>query len=440
MPDAMYCGIVDDFAIDHGIGSPIKTLKQLNSHLVSTVLFGDELVINDGHVVLNPAVQSAILNDKKSPFRRLVTNGFVQILTRYEHSIEKLADFMHREGIPSATTLLGDPWYEEKFEPELQRWSSDLVKRKSRCWRDWPPIQTNYVYKQLAARALDALPRSQPDLAVEVARFERQFGETIDSRRSWEAAVTAASWLSPTAKRSLMLAAHESYNYMWGSLLSSETDSLRIQAPAARLLQSMDASVGELPSRRREPIKFFVPRDALVSRAVGGSWERLDDFTDYNSDVYLAKIEFRASLDRYYTGRGVNRKQMREVADAYGKALIKVFGPGENVSMAVGVVLAVGGVVTTVLAPPAAIAIGAAAAGGGLGLAASTKFLKLRLLSRVSMPRPSRWIEERDVSSSDTWFKVDPGEARGLLAGAPRFAPKTSSREQIAEYWSTGLG
>ena len=54
MDTITYCGLLDDFSLRHG-DLAIKSLDQLNEHLVAAVLFGSKLVINDGHVLLHAA-------------------------------------------------------------------------------------------------------------------------------------------------------------------------------------------------------------------------------------------------------------------------------------------------------------------------------------------------------------------------------------------------
>jgi hypothetical protein len=430
MSPSMYCGLVDDFAIKYGIGNPIKTLDGLNSHLVGTVLFGDEMVINDGHLLLNPAVRASVLDESRSPLRCLVNNGFVKILTRRQHRLDKLAEFMDSEGIETASALLADPEYERSLLPALQQWSADLKSSDADCWLDWPQVQVNDIYKVLAATTLAELPRRHPQLAMQFARFVRESGGGIDSRRSFEAAAEDATWLSAVARRRLMLAANEAHSYMWGCLLSSGADPSAVQSRELSLLQSMDASDGTLAPRRGTPIPFFVPNEAIASRAVGGNWHALGQFADLNSRVSRAKLEFKTALAHYSTGDGVDRSQMREAANAYGIVLAEEFGrgKGKKVVFAIGALALGGAVAVAAAAPPVAIGIGTAVALGLIPMAADTKRFKTKLVARVAMPKARRFVDETDASRCDTWFRVDPAQAAEIVKLAKPFTPKIPGR------------
>jgi len=123
-----YCGLLDDFAIRHRDGHPIETVDQLNEHLIFTMVAGDPLVINDGHLLLNPAVCEAIMRPEDSPFRRLVECRFVRILSRNGGAIERLAEEMANQNITSAEQLLEDHRYREEYRPALAEWSEELER------------------------------------------------------------------------------------------------------------------------------------------------------------------------------------------------------------------------------------------------------------------------------------------------------------------------
>jgi hypothetical protein len=60
-PMLTYTGLVDDFAQKYG-DACIQTLDDLNNHLIAAVLTGHPLLINDGHIIMHPAIREAVLN------------------------------------------------------------------------------------------------------------------------------------------------------------------------------------------------------------------------------------------------------------------------------------------------------------------------------------------------------------------------------------------
>jgi len=428
MSPLMYCGLLDDFAVNHGIGHPIKSVSGLNSHLIHSVLFGDPLAVNDGHVLMNEAVQTAVLNPKKSPFRRLVENGYVQILSRNARSLGTLADFMAEQKVVSAQRLLDDPYYANSLKPALTSWSAELSKLiPCNPFLDWPSIQTNYVYRDVATKALDSLKEAEPRHLADFTRFEHALGDQIKSRTGWEETVKALrreNGLAPAPARLLIHTANEAYNYMWGCLLTTTSSAARIQTSPPRLLGWMDQPVGDLATHPRNQIELFVPDGAFADRAVADRWSRLDAFSNSQHDVSRAKADFISTLTCYYTTGEISHVQMKEAAKAYSKALSQHFGHSGAVATGVGLVigaLGIAGGIAFAGAPAIAIAVGTWV----VGPAVATKWVRKKLLWRVAAPNPHGWIEEQR-SATASWFELNKNAAHQAVKDAPVFVPPSS--------------
>src|ERR1700722_15511935 len=124
-PMLTYTGLVDDFATKYGDAS-IQTLKDFNNHLIGAVLTGHPLLINDGHLVMHPAIREAVLNPKSSPLQELTKAGYVKILTRNGGDLETLADQMADQGITSAQQFGGQDYYKKQYQPALRPWMGHL--------------------------------------------------------------------------------------------------------------------------------------------------------------------------------------------------------------------------------------------------------------------------------------------------------------------------
>src|SRR5256885_10799991 len=113
----LYSGLFDDFAARNSDGRTVTTVDGLNHLLLTSVLFGDALLINDGYVLQNAALKAAILEAKASPFESLVRCGFVRILTRNDRDLGALARDMADRDISSAKRLLQNADFLTAYQP-----------------------------------------------------------------------------------------------------------------------------------------------------------------------------------------------------------------------------------------------------------------------------------------------------------------------------------
>jgi hypothetical protein len=180
-----YCGLLDDFAARNNDGHPIRTLDDLNDHLIRAVLAGDRLIINDGYVLMNPALRDAILRPKESPFRSLFQSEFIMIVSRNGGDLPGLCSRMANHGITSAESLLNDPFYTQTYAPALEEWSAELKSGQLNWSRGWPAHRTDSLYGKLSARVLDSLIAAT-NQDQELRRFRDDLGDKVTSRTAWE--------------------------------------------------------------------------------------------------------------------------------------------------------------------------------------------------------------------------------------------------------------
>jgi hypothetical protein len=440
----MYCSLVDDFAVKNGIGGSIDKTAELNRHLVSAVLFGDRLLVNDGHVLLNPALQRAVADRRCSPFRDLVEKGFVQIVSRSRRDFGELAQTMADQKIVTAKDLMRTEQYQSVLKPALELWSKKL-EGNDRSFVDWPAPDTRFVYQDLAKRAFAALLSSESKYESQFEQFGRELGWTgttehkdagvhvngskrvldkgVASRTGWEETakrMTARCALSADAAKVLMDAGHEVYNYMWGSVLTTPTTPIRIQGPSPRLLGDLDLNEGTLVSQPREPVNVFGPDEDFALRSMHGKWEKLAPFSDAGHELFEMKKDFNDTLVSYFTTTLVSEKQMQNAANDYGKALSRHFGGADKMAKGLVVVFSavgIGGMFLTGGALAIAIGLGATIGGG----AAPTKLARQRLLWRVSSPDHKRWITKCSGPRPISWFPFNPTVGEEMTRGVPDF-------------------
>jgi len=429
-----YCGLLDDFAIRHNDGFSIRKLGDLNEHLIFSVIAGDPLTVNDGYLLMNPAVRDAIAQPARSPFRELVRGGFVRILSRNGGDLAGLAQRMADDGITSAKRLLTDPWYDQHYAPALADWSAELNSRPYTWSQDWPGHRTDVVYGKLASRILDSLIGAGLDERDQLSRFQDELGDRVSSRTAWENiadTLVRARQLSSQARRVLMKGANEAYQYAWGCALADSTSPVSVQTRVTQFLAELDLPANEAATRGRTDIRLFVPNVKVATKGIGEQWNLLAQVA--GSAVHPAaeaKQDFRAALIAYYTGQGVNKRQMERVARDYSATLADVFGRGDRTQTGVDLIFTASSIGASVAAfAGASLLLGPPGLAIGVGLAAagfSTAHVKPvhNLISRLGRTKPHRWIEERnsvDPQSSVSSFEVDPAKAAAVLDGVPRY-------------------
>lgn len=432
-----YCGLVDDFAIRNKDGLTIQTLDELNDHLIRAVLMGDRIIINDGHVLLNPAIQQAILRPDESPFRSLFKSEFIMIASRNGGDLPGLCAYMAEDKITTAQTLLASSFYTEQYEGALQNWSKHLNSLDANWSRSWPAHKTDFIYGKLSSRVLEELIEANNE-DEELTRFKEALGNSVTSRTAWENTADSLhnqGQLSQEKKASLMAAANEAYQYAWGCNLNDKNHPTSVQTRASRFLDDLNRPVGNAPIESRpDEVRVFVPNVEVAGKGIRTDWKRLAEVASRSSPAAEAKSKFREDLDKYYSGTGITDKEMKASAKAYSKSLAAMFGQEEKAKTAVDLAFAAVGVGAAIGAFTAflpaglaglAIAGGIAVAGGGLPHTKPGR----NLVSRLGQTKPSKWISEVQKDGLDprvciSSFELDPEKAAECVKDAPLYKRK----------------
>ena len=430
-----YCGLVDDFAARHH-DRAVKSVDALNRQLLLAVLFGEPLLVNDGYVVTHSALRKAVIEPRSSPFRKLVEEGYVRILTRNAGEIGSLLELMAEQDITSAKRRLRR---DAKANKHFAKWAPNLQSAFDRCFKHWPEYDVSAIFRKVVegafARALDA----HPDLEQELRAFHSAVSQTQGRRTEWEntaADLVEKHKLSEAGRRTLMQVANDAYQYSWGCALLDEKTSVRVQTRTPKYVM-LDQPVGEVTIERREPVQVFVPDVEIARKRIHSDWDRLAQVVHPSHSVSVAKRRYLKTLRRYYTSDECDEQEMREAAEGYSKELSEhfkskalpriVFDYGFPVAAGVGTVV-VTAPVGLVVATAAGIAVGIA---GTTGARLGGEHFLMKLVPRSR----AKWItESRPAPSQDSLssFEMDPSSAASVLKGIPRFGATTKGGRQPA--------
>jgi hypothetical protein len=420
-----YCGLADDFAQRHRRG--IKTLRDLNDQLLAAVLFGDPLLVNDGYVVMHPAIRAAVLKPSSSPFRKLAEEGYVKILSRQgeDADLGSLVPLMVSQGITSAVSFASDA----RALKEFTEWSNRLKGAAEPRFKPWPKYDSTAIFRKIVAEAHKAAVAMHADLAAELTTFDAAVRETKGRRTEWETTARRLSGegkLSSKTERILMQVADEAYQYSWGCALSDGKRAVRVQTHTPTFV-GLDLPVGEVTTERREPVEIAVPNLEIARKRVRGgeAWALLAELSR-PSDISAAKRGYMEKLRRYYTVDDCGREEMKRAADEYSAALSDHFKTDKlpKAVFTYGFPIAAGAAAFALTGPvgtiPAAVLGVAIAVGGTKGDALGGR----QLLMRLSRQHHDHWVEleKPSIANTRSSFDVDPARAARVLREIPLFA------------------
>lgn len=439
-PMLTYTGLVDDFAQKYG-DACIQTMEDLNNHLIAAVLTGHPLLINDGHIIMHPAIREAVLNPKSSPLLELAAAGYVKILTRNGGDLETLADQMADQGITSAQKFGIQDYYTKRYLPALRTWMDRLRKGEPQDYlRPWPEINTTPVFHKIAEAAYRSIKSSlsaahlREDLEA-LRRFIDQYESGEQRRRTdWENAAVSLHHegrLSQRLFRELMHAGNEAYQYAWGCALADKSSLVRVETRAPKHT-SLDVAVdaAAVPvSVKREQVELYTPNFKVAVRKIGENWSKLAEVARTGTDTYYAKVAFQRCVEDYYRGdeSAVDEDAIKAAAKKYSKQLAEHFVNAERERWVYGYSAAIGGtaaLIPLMAFPPlvglvAGLAISVAAAVGDQ-VGVPEAMMKIVDGSR------GKWITRSDLGTRPTIvsnFQIDQHAADRYRRGISAYRP-----------------
>jgi hypothetical protein len=419
-----YCGLLDDFAVRQG-DVAIRSLQELNRHLIEAALFGDRLLINGGYILSNDVLQTALMNSADSPFSALVESGYVKILTRNDRRLEDVGDEMAQTGITSAKHLVTSDFYKDHYRPVLKNWSERLRSPAFDAFLRWPNIRIDAIFKAVAGGAYSSLYAGNTQHSVELDRFNNRLTKTAGRRTDWEdAAATLRSegHLSEGIYKDLMFTASEAYQYSWGCALGTLGDEVRVLTRLPRHLPGLDPPIGQTANLRKSAVHLPVPNIGFAQTAIKSQWSRLAEMVRPGNELNILKGRFLERLETYYKTDSDTGQEVSAAAKAYSRALSMHFGGSE-----------VGPVVFDLAFVGTSTAAGAAVAGpvgvivvlaiGVVGVAAAHLGAP-KLLWKLTAPSTKGWFrtpESRVPDNAVSFFQLATPQVEMYTKDVARF-------------------
>jgi hypothetical protein len=407
----VYFGLIDDFAVNHWSGQAIQSVSSLNAHLIRAVFYGDPLLLNDGHVVLNPAVRDAVLQPTASPFSNLSESGFVKVLTRNRGDLGSLTANMASKSISSAARELEKSSNDHRYQHSLDDLSARLKQANS--FKAWPSYQINRVFSSVSKVALNGVEddysqRGLSHLVEEVNRFKDELGANVRSRTGWEDTadrLKGTAQISEETYRRLMLAACEAHHYSWGCMLTESELSIRVQTRSPLYLSIFDRITGDVPPQPPMRVTIKIPdiTQRFAEQTVGHRWKLLVEVAQEKRFIDM-KYDFLAALTRYHTAvqpSERDKKDLDSLGKKYAQALTRHFNRKEGLGAVMDVTFlstGIAGAVAGVALPPVGIAVGISSAVGAF----AAPLFRRHVLWRLQPKKTRKWTSGLEVAVPET--------------------------------------
>jgi hypothetical protein len=374
-----YTGLLDDVMIRYS--DEFLSRDFFNKMIAKNIFFGGGLFINDGYLVNHPIAREYLYNDN-SLLRRMLTTGFIRILTRTDspEALSQMPVTMANQGNASFMQLVNSTEWNE-FESLFGRIAQTAFFNNT--IRSWPDRNMSVGFTKLMRDR--AFAEEDPrNLGIgnvnrdEWLRIRDDFlsrdPERSGPRDKLEKA--ALNILSETrsdprmAMNQVMTVGNQAYHYNFGLALTAEEKNgvavdTTIGSAFDELLQTRQIERGQLDNI---PI-FRLPRDMPFERG-----DLFLDFLDPSTQVGGAKLNYIRSLRDIISGVDRDfislRSNLNEAANEYRNRIIDLlsltFGRfalerafDESFTLAVGSLSnqQVGDNVTATAAPTAGLAI-----------------------------------------------------------------------------------
>ncbi|WP_232493767.1 hypothetical protein [Novosphingobium kaempferiae] len=265
-----YYGTLDDVVDRYPWPNPLD-LRALRQQLVTSAIYGRQLLINDGYLVANPLLVPDIQNIDKSLLGAMLTTGVARLFSRNRDADLAQGIMKTAERVRSHRSIT-----ETKDWPRLRRQLDYLSQRVRQDTQPWPADKNmGHLFYLLMAR-LAALPGRERDSVI-----PRENGEDFDAVfRMFDDAIDKDSF---DAARSLW------EEYAWRHVAQRDIDPSALGAiriPTDRLVRfpgydrvtvlmnianeayHFAYAAGAGHSIRSNPTKPDAPRDVGVSTAL----------------------------------------------------------------------------------------------------------------------------------------------------------------------------
>lgn len=476
-----YLGTIDDVAVRFPWRFKL-TESALNHSLITQLIDGRPVLLNDGYLVQHAIARQAVL-DQDSLLWELMRVGFVRVMARGgdRYTLAQMPEKMQK--VRSFFDLVhgqipGVDW------PELRNalTDADALLRPRGYLVDWPAYESGSGFAAFARRirARGSHPRSlgmgravTPEVLHEfLDRFvDRIAHDPVGPRDTWEKLAIRMARQSSKVNdseafvRSLMNFATETYHYNMGLMLAAHYKvpvSVETQTSPAfdDLLIRPDVMVDELPAvprlnaprvlatvdpKRLASIvadpgsKLFEARADWIARR--GAWERRRA-AESGADKARARAELAdlkesgkayAVLLTALVGKHVKYEQAEGMFHTVVGAVVKEGGQGVGTS--VGATVVVAGAAAAAGVPPLGVAAAGVAAGyvvsvaqkkllGGVVRKFRVKLLEKQFIQPEWLERSRRVVARINARRSPSSIDLEPGMAHEIVRDLKPFVPR----------------
>ncbi|MFM7365674.1 MAG: hypothetical protein ACKO11_14500 [Cuspidothrix sp.] len=329
-----YTGLLDDVMIRYS--NEYLNENFFNKMIAKNIFFGGGIYINDGYLVNHPIARQN-LYDENTLLRRMLSEGFIHILTRAGDagSLSEMPQRMAGQGIQSFQQLVnGDEW--EIFRPNFTRIAQSAFQKRHA--RQWPNRDMSYGFTKLMVRAFseeitsklglrnisrdewlrirDGFLARNPQGGGPRDKLEKSALDILGERSDWR-----------TAMDEIMTIGNQAYHYNFGLTLTDEDEygvavDTTLGPAFDELLETTQVNRGQLDNI---PL-LRLPQDVPFERG-----DLFLDFLDSATQAGQAKLNYLRSLRNVISSESRNfdslRQELIESTDEYVNRIIELLHP-----------------------------------------------------------------------------------------------------------------
>jgi hypothetical protein len=343
----VYQGLIDDKVAEFPWGHTVDK-TYLENILRRGAVFERQMLVNDGYLLLQPAMRPALLGPDQL-LRGLMGSGHVALLCRMEE-LEEMPGILART-VPSYEHLSKDREAFRRLKNKLRRLRVDPSYR----WARWPKFDNRHGFELLAEGLVDKKPIEVGLRNVRPSQFERTLltffslrerEPQVGARTHWEAAAREYTLGNPKALKALMQLGNEMYHFNMAAFVAASANAH--VAVATRLSATFTSRfIGGARAIRSEHVQL--PKRLL--RLPTAEFVRVMS----DADVLQKKTQYLDALEDWVDGESA--RELDDCTRAYSEAIqsaYREFAVSERTSVACG-------------AGTVAVSAGLAAAGTFLG-------------------------------------------------------------------------
>lgn len=343
-----YLGILDDKVQQY----PWKfkpTIDVINSQIITYVLYGQPLLINDGSLIANPLVHESLVDGPESIIGSMMEEGFIKLYTRsQQRDILAGINEAASSGVEDHRNFLKDERWNEDVLPYLE----DVLPRIAPLAEVWPTPETFNVgrafHDHLAG--LYGANRQVLNLDFDPAYFRMAFDEfdrCVDkasfsaARTRWEKVAIPSlrtrmndESAFPSVARGLMNLANEAYHMAQASGFRAGRDPaepVHVQTAFSTAfenrLEGPEGDQKDVAERLAALQRYLIK----MPRRIRVSGSGLRHFTRTRQGIGRLKMEYLAGIDGFMKG-ATGEREMADLANDYSKALSDHLARYEHVS------------------------------------------------------------------------------------------------------------